>query len=327
MSSSAPAKAISRAASGYHWSHDKINAYMTLYTALVTFSKAAAPMVPFITESIYRNLVCSVDPNAKKSVHLCLFPTADESMIDTELEKNMDEVLHIVLLGRAARNEAQVKNRQPVPAMYVKAEHELDTFFSDIVKDELNTKKVVFQEDLRAFTAYTFKPQLRTVGPKYGKHLNSIRTYLTEMDGSKAMDTLDAEGVLRFTVDGDTEVALTKDDLLIDVAKKSGFVTEEDAAYTIVLDTNLTPELIEEGYVREVISKLQTMRKEAGFEVMDHITIYVKDNEKLISFIKNNENEIKKVVMADEIVYGGTEGYEKSWDINGENLTLAVKKN
>jgi len=306
---------------------DKINAYMTLYTALVTFSKAAAPMVPFITESIYRNLVCSVDPNAKKSVHLCLFPTADESMIDTELEKNMDEVLHIVLLGRAARNEAQVKNRQPVPAMYVKAEHELDTFFSDIVKDELNTKKVVFQEDLRAFTAYTFKPQLRTVGPKYGKHLNSIRTYLTEMDGSKAMDTLDAEGVLKFTVDGDTEVALTKDDLLIDVAKKSGFVTEEDAAYTIVLDTNLTPELIEEGYVREVISKLQTMRKEAGFEVMDHITIYVKDNEKLISFIKNNENEIKKVVMADEIVYGGTEGYEKSWDINGENLTLAVKKN
>ena len=305
---------------------DKINAYMTLYTALVTFSKVAAPMVPFITESIYRNLVCSVDPSAKKSVHLCSFPEADASMIDTALEENMDEVLHMVLLGRAARNTAAVKNRQPIGDMYVKAEHPLDPFFVNIVEDELNVKKVTFQDDLRAFTSYTFKPQLKTVGPKYGKHLNAIRTHLTEMDGSAAMDELDQNGVLKFTVDGDTEVSLTKDDLLIDVAQKGGFVTEEDMSLTVVLDTNLTPELEEEGFVREIISKLQTMRKEAGFEVMDHITVYVKDNAEVAALMQKNEDEIKRIVMADSIVYDIMKGYEKEWDINGKQVKLAVEK-
>ena len=305
---------------------DKINAYMTLYTALVTFSKVAAPMVPFITESIYRNLVCTVDSSAKASVHLCSFPVADASMIDETLEDNMDEVLHIVLLGRAARNTAAVKNRQPIGDMYVKAEHTLDPYFIDIIEDELNVKKVTFQDDLRAFTSYTFKPQLKTVGPKYGKHLNAIRTHLTEMDGSAAMDELDRNGVLKFTVDGDTEVSLTKDDLLIDVAQKGGFVTEEDNSLTAVLDTNLTPELEEEGFVREIISKLQTMRKEAGFEVMDHITVYVKDSAEVAALMQKNEDEIKRIVMADSIVYDIMKGYEKEWDINGKQVTLAVEK-
>ena len=305
---------------------DKINAYMTLYTALVTFAKAAAPMVPFITESIYRNLVCSVDPSAKPSVHLCSFPKSDASMIDEQLEATMDEVLHIVLLGRAARNTAAVKNRQPIGDMYVKAEHTLEPFFIDIIEDELNVKKVSFREDLRAFTSYTFKPQLKTVGPKYGKHLNAIRTHLSEMDGSAAMDELETKGVLSFTVDGDTEVSLTKDDLLIDVAQKGGFVTEEDNTITVVLDTNLTPELEEEGFVRELISKLQTMRKEAGFEVMDHITVYAKDNADMIARMQKHEDEIKRIVMADSIVYDTMKGYEKTWDINGEEVTLAVEK-
>ena len=305
---------------------DKINAYMTLYTTLVTFSKIAAPMVPFITESIYRNLVCTVDPKAKKSVHLCSFPKADESMIDAALEESMDKVLSIVILGRAARNTAAVKNRQPIGNMYVKSEAGLDQYYIDIIEDELNVKNVIFQDDLRAFTSYTFKPQLKTVGPKYGKHLNSIRTYLSEIDGSKAMDELETNGEIKFVVDGDKEVSLTKDDLLIDVSEKGGFVTEEGNNLTVVLDTNLTPELIEEGFVREIISKIQTMRKEAGFEVMDHIKVYVKDNDKMANIMRNNENEIIRVVMADTIVYNLTQGYEKAWDINGETMTLAVEK-
>ena len=305
---------------------DKINAYMTLYTTLVTFSKIAAPMVPFITESIYRNLVCTVDPQAKKSVHLCSFPVADESMIDAALEESMDKVLRIVILGRAARNTAAVKNRQPIGNMYVKSESGLDQYYIDIIEDELNVKNVIFQDDLRAFTSYTFKPQLKTVGPKYGKHLNSIRTYLSEIDGSKAMDELETNGEIKFVVDGDAEVSLTKDDLLIDVSEKGGFVTEEGNNLTVVLDTNLTPELIEEGFVREIISKIQTMRKEAGFEVMDHIKVYVKDNDKMANLMRKNESEIIRVVMADAIVYNLTQGYEKAWDINGETMTLAVEK-
>ena len=307
---------------------DKINAYETLYTALVTIAKLAAPMVPFITESMYRNLVCSVDEKAVPSVHLCSYPTADESMIDPALEKSMDEVLHIVLLGRAARNAAAVKNRQPIGAMYVKAEQALDAFFTSIVEDELNVKQVLFREDLRDFTSYTFKPQLKTVGPKYGKHLNAIRTYLQSIDGSQAMDDLNSQGEIRFTVDGDTEVVLTKDDLLIDVSQKGGFITEEDNALTVVLDTNLTPELLEEGFVREIISKLQTMRKEAGFEVMDHISVHAWDNEKLTALVEKNADMIRTAVMADSIdcTAADASDYQKEWDINGESLKLSVKK-
>ncbi len=307
---------------------DKINAYETLYTALVTIAKLAAPMVPFITESMYRNLVCSVDEKAAPSVHLCSYPEVCEDWIDPALEKSMDEVLHIVLLGRAARNTAAVKNRQPIGAMYVKAEETLDAFFTSIVEDELNVKQVLFRDDLRDFTSYTFKPQLKTVGPKYGKHLNAIRTYLQNIDGSQAMDDLNAQGEIRFTVDGDTEVVLTKDDLLIDVSEKGGFITEEDNALTVVLDTNLTPELLEEGFVREIISKLQTMRKEAGFEVMDHISVHAWDNEKLTALVEKNADMIRTAVMADSIDCTAAEAsdYQKEWDINGENLKLSVKK-
>ena len=307
---------------------DKINAYETLYTALVTIAKLAAPMVPFITESMYRNLVCSVDEKAAPSVHLCSYPEASEAMIDPALEKSMDEVLHIVLLGRAARNAAAVKNRQPIGAMYVKAEQALDAFFTSIVEDELNVKQVLFREDLRDFTSYTFKPQLKTVGPKYGKHLNAIRTYLQNIDGSQAMDDLNSKGEIRFTVDGDTEVVLTKDDLLIDVSEKGGFITEEDNALTVVLDTNLTEALLEEGFVREIISKLQTMRKEAGFEVMDHISVHAWDNEKLTALVEKNADMIRTAVMADSLEYTAAEAseYQKEWDINGESLKLSVKK-
>ena len=307
---------------------DKISAYMTLYECLVTFVKLAAPMVPFITESIYQNLVRSADASAPESVHLCRFPEADESLIDADLEKSMDEVLHVVLLGRAARNAAAVKNRQPIAAMYVKSGKPLDPYFTEIIEDELNVKKVAYQEDLREFTSYTFKPQLKTVGPKYGKHLNSIRKYLTEIDGSAAMDSLEKDGSIRFQVDGDTEVVLTKDDLLIDVSKKGGFVTEEDNSCTIVLDTNLTKELKDEGFVREIISKVQTMRKDAGFEVMDRITLSVTGNDGLSALVRGNEAEICRIVMASSIVYDALDGaVSKEWDINGENVTLAVKKN
>ncbi|HCS68131.1 MAG TPA: isoleucine--tRNA ligase, partial [Oribacterium sp.] len=305
---------------------DKINAYMTLYTALVTVAKLAAPMIPFMTEDIYRNLVCTNDPTAPESIHLCDFPVANPAYVDKQLEEDMEEVLKIVVMGRAARNTANIKNRQPIGTMFVKADKALSDFYQKIIEEELNVKEVKFTDDVREFTTYTFKPQLKTVGPKYGKHLNAIRTHLSEMDGSAAMDELETKGVLSFTVDGDTEVSLTKDDLLIDVAQKGGFVTEEDNTITVVLDTNLTPELEEEGFVRELISKLQTMRKEAGFEVMDHITVYAKDNADMIARMQKHEDEIKRIVMADSIVYDTMKGYEKTWDINGEEVTLAVEK-
>ena len=259
---------------------DKINAYMTLYTALVTLCKAAAPMIPFLTEDIYQNLVRTVDKNAPESIHLCDFPEVNESMIDPELEASMDEVLKVVVFGRAARNTANIKSRQPIANMYIKAAKTLDDYFVDILRDELNVKNVEFKEDLSAFTAYSFKPQLRTVGPKYGKHLNAIKEYLANVDGNKAMSELKADGVIKFTAD-DTEIALAEEDLLIDVAKMDGYVTEGDNYVTVVIDTTLTPELIEEGYVREVISKIQTMRKDSDFQVTDRIKVYVTGNAKI----------------------------------------------
>ena len=304
---------------------DKINAYMTLYTALVNVSKAAAPMIPFMTEDIYRNLVCSIDKTAPESVHLCDFPKADMAHVDKELEANMDEVLKIVVMGRACRNTANIKNRQPIANMFVKAPKELPEYFADIIRDELNSKKVTFTQDVKDFTSYSFKPQLKTVGPKYGKLLGKIREALTNLDGSAAMDTLNETGALTFDFDGQ-EVVLTKDDLLIDVAKKDGYVTEEDNYVTVVLDTNLTPELIEEGFVREVISKIQTMRKEAGFEVMDHIGVYQSGNDKIAELIKNNADEIKSEVMADYIHLGEMKGFTKEWNINGETVMLGVEK-
>ena len=304
---------------------DKINAYMTLYTALVTVAKTAAPMIPFMTEQIYQNIVRNIDGNAPESVHLCDFPEVKEEWIDLALESDMDEVLDTVVMGRAARNTANIKNRQPIAQMYVKADHELSDFYVKIIEEELNVKKVTFTEDVRAFTSYTFKPQLKTVGPKYGKLLGKIRQALTELDGSAAMDTLNESGALTFDFDGQ-EVVLTKEDLLIDVAKKDGYVTEEDNSVTVVLDTNLTPELIEEGFVREVISKIQTMRKEAGFEVMDHIAVYQDGNDRIAELVKANADEIKNEVMADHIHLGQMKGFVKEWNINGESVMLGVEK-
>ncbi len=304
---------------------DKINAYMTLYTALVTVCKAAAPMIPFMTEDIYQNLVRSIDKTAPESIHLCDFPAADEAAVDKELEARMDEVLKIVTLGRAARNMANIKNRQPIGRMFVKAEEALPAFYQAIIEDELNVKSVEFTDDVRAFTSYSFKPQLKTVGPKYGKQLGNIRKALAEIDGNAAMDTLGQEGKLSFDFGG-TPVELTRDDLLIDAAQVEGFVSEGDNTVTVALDTNLTPELLEEGFVREIISKVQTMRKEAGFEVMDHIRLYHQGNEKIEAILNGRAEEIMGEVMADGIESGRTGGYVKEWNINGETVTLGVEK-
>ena len=304
---------------------DKINAYMTLYTALVTVAKAAAPMIPFMAEDIYRNLVCSVDANAPESVHLCDFPAVNEAYIDAELEDNMEKVLDVVVLARACRNTSGIKNRQPIGKMFVKADFALSDFYKEIIAEELNVKKVEFTQDVSAFTSYAFKPQLRTVGPKYGKFLGKIKEALANVDGNEAMATLNAGNPLTFDFDGN-EVVLEMEDLLIDNAQVEGFVSESDKGITVVLDTNLSDELIEEGFVREVISKIQTMRKEADFEVMDKIIVNVDKNDKIKSIIEDNLDEIKAEVLADSVVFGRISGYEKEWNINGEKVTFGVEK-
>ena len=305
---------------------DKINAYMTLYTSLVTLCKVAAPMIPFMTEEIYLNIVAGIDKTAPESIHLCDFPVANEAYIDKELEANMDEVLRIVVVGRACRNAANIKNRQPIGKMYVKAEAELSDFYKEIIEDELNVKEVEFTNDVRAYSSYSFKPQLKTVGPKYGRLLGKIKQALSEVDGNTAMDELNEKGQLTFDFDGET-VELTKDDLLIEIAQTEGFESGNDGDITVVLDTNLTPELVEEGFMREIISKIQTMRKEAGFEVMDKITVYSDGNDKIAELISKNEDTVKNDVLATEIVTGKIDGYSKEWNINGENVTFGVKKN
>ena len=304
---------------------DKINAYMTLYTALVNVSKAAAPMIPFMAEDIYRNLVCSIDKNAPESVHLCNFPEADQGQIDKELEANMDEVLKVVVMGRACRNTANIKNRQPIANMFVKAPFKLPDFFADIIREELNTKEVTFTDDVRGFTSYSFKPQLKTVGPKYGKLLGGIREALPKLDGNAAMDELNANGCLKLDIKGQ-EVVLLNDDLLIDTAQIAGYESLQEGEITVVLDMNLTPELMEEGFVRELISKIQTMRKEAGFEVTDRILIYASGNERIEEILKKNADGIRSEVLADEIVLKSADGYVKEWNINGETVTMGVKK-
>ena len=304
---------------------DKINAYMTLYTALVTVAKVAAPMIPFMAEDIYRNLVCSVDAAAPESVHLCDFPAANPAWIDADLEKNMDEVLKIVVLGRACRNSANIKNRQPIGTMYVKAESELSDFYTEIIEDELNVKKVVFTDDVSTYTDYTFKPQLRTVGPKYGKYLGQIQQALAQLNGNEAMVALKQTGQL--VLDSiSSDIVLSEEDLLITMTQMEGYQTEGDNYVTVVLDTNLTDELIEEGFVREIISKIQTMRKEAGFEVMDRIDIsYIADGKVADIFTKYGDN-IRNEVLGDTITVGAVSGFEKEWNINGEKVVLGVQK-
>ena len=304
---------------------DKINAYMTLYHALVTIAKTAAPMIPFMTEDMYQNLVRSVDKDAPESIHLCDFPTVNEAWIDKDLEADMKELLEIVVLGRACRNTANIKNRQPIGTMYVKAEKKMDKFYTDIIADELNVKEVKFADDVESFISYSFKPQLRTVGPKYGKLLGGIRQALTDIDGTAAMNELRTNGVLKLDINGN-DVELTEEDLLIETAQTEGYVSESDGETSVVLDTNLTPELIEEGFVREIISKIQTMRKEAGFEVMDKIVVYAHGNDKIQDVMKAHEDEIKSEVLADEMVLGETDGYVKEWNINKEAVTMGVKK-
>ncbi|MBQ6392402.1 MAG: isoleucine--tRNA ligase, partial [Eubacterium sp.] len=304
---------------------DKINAYMTLYTALVTIAKAAAPMIPFMTEDIYQNLVKSVNKEAPESIHLCDFPTVTEEWIDKELEDNMEEVLSIVVLGRAARNASAMKNRQPIGKMFVSGAGELSDFYKEIIEDELNVKLVEFSDDVSEFTSYTFKPQMRILGPKYGKKLGMIGKTLASVDGSAAKKQLDTEGVLTIEVDGD-KIELTPEELLITMTQKDGYVSQADRGITVVLDTNLTPELIEEGFVREIISKIQTMRKEAGFEVTDHITVSACGNDKIRQIMDKHGEEIKKDVLADDITFDVEKGYSKEWNINKEKVVLCVEK-
>ena len=304
---------------------DKINAYMTLYTALVEFCKAAAPMIPFMTEDIYQNLVKTVDQSAPESIHLCDYPKVEEGWIDKQLEEDMGHLLEIVVMGRACRNAANIKNRQPISRMYVKSSFSLSEFYKTIIEDELNIKAVEFTDSISEFITYTFKPQLKTVGPKFGKLVGAVRNALGNVNGNAAMDQIRANGQLKLDINGE-EIILSEEDLLIESAQKEGYVTESDQAITVILDTNLTPELIEEGFVREIISKIQTMRKEAGFEVMDRIHVFAKGNETISRILTEHGDEIRSEVLADQIVLGETRGYEKEWNINSEKVTMAVEK-
>ncbi len=309
---------------------DKINAYMTLYTALLTICKAAAPMVPFITEEIYQSLVCSVDPAAPQSIHLCDFPQVQEAFLDKKLEEDMEEVLEAVVLGRACRNTVSIKNRQPVSRMYIKAvegkqSRTLGSYYTSIIEDELNVKEVVYTEDMRDYTSYTFKPQLRTLGPRYGKLLGGIQKKLAALDGNQAMDTLNQTGSLSFEVEGAT-VELGREDLLIDTAQKPGYVSQENGSMTVVLDTNLTEALIEEGYVYEIISKIQTMRKEAGFEVMDRIRVSVNGNGKLADVAFRNREAVCGKVLALELAREKEFSVSREWNINGETAVISMEK-
>ena len=310
---------------GKEMTQDKINAYLTLYTCLVTLSKLAAPMVPFMSEDIYRNLVCTNDKTAPESVHLCSYPVCDEAMIDADLEARMDEVLRVVALGRACRNAAAVKTRQPIGKMYVKAEFDLPSFFREIIEEELNVKTVEFSDSVRDFTTYSFKPQLRTVGPKYGKFLGGIRTALAALDGNAAMDEIEATGKLMLTVGADV-LPLEKEDLLIEMTKQEGYESLSEGGITVVLDTNLTEALLEEGFVNELVSKLQNMRKDSGFEVTDRIRVGIAGNEKVEGILRRNEQAITAQVLAVSVTYGETAASGKEWNLNGEKVSLSVER-
>jgi isoleucyl-tRNA synthetase len=304
---------------------DKINAYMTLYTALVEFSKVCAPFIPFMTEEIYQNLVLSVDKTAPESIHLCDFPKANDAWSFPEIEAEMDAIRKIVMLGRACRNEANIKNRQPLSNLFVQAQTEVNQDYKDIILEELNLKEVTFTNDAGAFITYQFKPQMRTMGPKYGKLMRPIFDEIAKMDGAKVMEQLNSGEPLRLVVEG-TDVEINKEDVLVDTLQKDGFVSDSDAGFTVVLDTNLTDALIEEGYVREFISKVQTMRKDSGLEVLDHITVTASASEKIADIVKKNESEIQTQLLANSIVFTNTVSGGKDWNINGEAVVIAIAK-
>ncbi|MBQ1377276.1 MAG: class I tRNA ligase family protein, partial [Lachnospiraceae bacterium] len=303
---------------------DKINAYMTLFEVLYKVCLLSAPMIPFMTEAIYRNIVVSVDPNAPESIHLCDYPKADETMINKELEESMDHVLKLVVMGRACRNSAAIKNRQPLKTMFVKAPFTLGEYYDDIIREELNVKEVIFTDDVRSFTSYEFKPQLRTLGPRYGKLLGKIRETLKNLDGNAAMDELKENGVLKFELDG-TAVELSEEDLLIEMTQKTGYVSENNGETTVVLDTNLTEELIDEGFVREIISKIQQMRKEADFNVTDHIRISYKGSDKISAVFETYKDDIMGDTLGEEVTADKLTGFSRSWDINGESCDIALE--
>ena len=310
---------------GTEMTEDKIAAYMTLYTCLVTTAKAGAPMIPFMAEDIYRNLVCTVDSDAPISVHFCDFPEYDEAMIDEKLEDEMEFILEAVVLGRSARNAANIKNRQPLSSIYVKTDREVSEYYSEIVRDELNVKEAYFVPDVSAISSYSFKPQLKTVGPKYGKVLGKIREALANVDGNAAMAELEGTGAIHFDFDG-TAVELTREDLLIDVQQKEGYYSVSDNGITVALCTILTEDLVREGFVREVISKVQTMRKDSGFDVMDHIAVSVCGSEKLAEILSEDSATFCEAVLCDNLTYEKIEGISKDWNINGEKAEITVKK-
>ena len=310
---------------GSEMSQDKINAYMTLYTVLVTFTKLTAPYTPFIAEEIYRNLVCSLDQNAPESVHLCAFPAANTAWVDKALEEDMEYLLKAVALGRACRNEANIKNRQPLQTLYISGAKILPELFCRELEEELNVKEVKFTDDSSDFITYTFKPQLRTVGPKYGKLVGGINRCLAAADGSALMKELTANGAIVLSVDG-TEVSLTQEDLLITPANKSGFTAQSEAGITVVLDTNITDALRREGYMRELVSKIQTMRKEIGLEVTDHIRLTLTAEQPLVSIAEEFSKDIQADCLADVLLFGEAGACSKEWDINDLRCVISIQK-
>ena len=302
---------------------DKEAAFATLYHVLVTLSKLCAPFIPFLAEEIYQNLVVNNIPGAPESVHLCDFPVSDPAAVDPEMEAQMKALLQVIQLGRACRNAANLKVRQPVQTLYVRGAS-FEQAYQELCEDELNVREVIFTEDARAFTTYKLKPQMRTLGPKYGKLLGRIGQHLAEMDGNDVVDAFRRGETVSFAIDG-TEVALAETDVLTEPAQKPGFTATEDRGITVVLDTNLTEELIREGYAREVISKLQTMRKEAGFEVTDRIRVTYSADDTLAEALGAYDEMVKRATLALEVVRKDqTEG--KAWDINGKQAVLTVEK-
>lgn len=304
---------------------DKISAYMTLHTVLVELSKLLAPFIPFMSDEIYLNIVKGLENDAPDSVHMCDYPVSDPALIDKALEKNMDFALKVVTLGRACRNEANIKNRQPLATIYIDADFKMDNEFIDVVAEELNVKQVLYINNSTKFTTYKFKPQLKTLGPKYGKLIPEIGKYLAESDGDTLFNELKEQSSIEFNIRG-TDIILSENDLLIETVQKEGYVSATENGLIITIDTNLSEGLIEEGFVREIISKVQTMRKDAGFEVQDRIVFGYGNNSRIAAIAEKYSKEIAGDILAKDISSEIDGGYVKKWNINGEESVFAVRK-